>query len=62
MPSSLGHEISRPLDDVDDETREEMARDIRRSLAGHHGPSSCQCPAIEALGVLYDRGYRVVKA
>ena len=49
--------ITEVINEVDSETRDEIADIIRKSLASHPGDSSCQCPAIEALAVLYRKGY-----
>lgn len=48
--------VGEVLDRFGTETLAEMSRAIRRSMAAHPEHATCDCPAIEALKVLIDRG------
>lgn len=63
MPkSNLGRELKDVLKDVSSETIDRMAQVIRQSLSTHPSNCTCSCAAIEALAVLYSRGYVVTNS
>lgn len=62
MPSNQGSEkIDEVFDDVNLGDLSAAARIMWREARNHPDASTCECPAVEVLCALYERGYKLVK-
>lgn len=61
MISNHGREIGTMLDDLTWADLAAANEALRLSVSTHPADATCECPAMEALAVLYERGYRLVK-
>lgn len=61
IPGNQRRDISQLLDDVDHQDLVAVAAAVWDEIKVHLEDSTCLCPAIEALAVLYERGYRLTR-
>lgn len=59
--SNQGRPIGQLLEDVSFGDLENAAQAMWLEATRHPATATCECPVIEALGVLYEQGYRLVK-
>lgn len=59
MASSLGRDIHDVLEDIAWIDLQAATSAMRESNGDHPFNANCDCPLIEALAVLYERGYRL---
>ena len=59
MPAS--NELSQVMADLPHQDLKAATSALRQSILRHPLDSTCDCPTMEALAVLYERGYRLTK-
>lgn len=62
MSSNQGRDLADLLNDVALEDIRAAASALWIESRRHPVDAACECPAIEALAVLYERGYRLERA
>lgn len=60
MSSNQGRDLGKLLQDVEVADVKAAAAALWREVGNHPGHASCECPALEVLAVLYERGYQLV--
>lgn len=60
MPSNQGRQILELLTDISCPDLAEATKAMWLEIGRHPSVASCECPMIEGLALLYERGYKLV--
>ncbi len=61
MPTNQGRKMDQLLKDTNIGDLRRASEAMYIELGNHPSTSTCECPLIEALAVLYEQGYRLIK-